>query len=528
MGLSMAELIHELITEAARRRPAATVLRYAENDTAYAALATLVDAAAHGLVALGLRKRDRVAIYLDKREENVVAMFGAAAAGCAFVPINPLLKPEQVAYILRDCGVRVLLSSCARLDVLGDVLRSCPDLCAIASVDPCRLALPGVAVLTWRELLEGERGPVHRSIESDLAALLYTSGSSGKPKGVALSHRNLVAGARSVARYLSNTERDRILSVLPLSFDYGLSQLTSAFASGATVVLMNHLLMRDIRDMVDREAITGLAGVPTMWSQLAALDWRGQDSLRYITSSGGAMPRPTLDTLRAALPRTEIYLMYGLTEAFRSTFLAPDELACRPDSIGKAVPNAEVFVLRPDGQPCAPGEEGELVHRGPLVAMGYWNDAARTAERFRPFAAIPGLPLAETAVWSGDTVRADEEGFLYFVGRSDDMIKTAGYRVSPGEIEEVLYATGLVGEAVALGVAHPVLGQVIAVVATPAGSGGLDSGALVTACRKRLPSYMLPALVEIRPAPLPRNQNGKIDRRLLSGELAHLFAEVTP
>jgi acyl-CoA ligase (AMP-forming) (exosortase A-associated) len=524
----MAELIHELIVEAARRNPAATALRYIDYDTSYAALDKLVDAAARGFVSLGLRKRERVAIYLDKREENVVAMFGAAAAGCVFVPVNPLLKAEQVGFILRDCGVRVLVSSCARLDVLAEVLRGCPGLSAVVSVDPCRIDLPGVEVLAWSALLLREHGALHRSIETDMAALLYTSGSSGKPKGVALSHRNLVAGACSVARYLSNTEEDRILSVLPLSFDYGLSQLTTAFATGAAVVLLNHLLTRDIREAVEREAITGLAGVPTMWTQLAALDWRGPQGLRYITSSGGCMPRPTLDILREAMPRTEIYLMYGLTEAFRSTFLAPDQLARRPDSIGRAIPNAEVFVLRPDGQPCAPGEAGELVHRGPLVAMGYWNDAARTAERFRPLPAAAGLPLSETAVWSGDTVRADEEGYLYFVGRSDDMIKTAGYRVSPTEVEEVLYATGLVGEAVAIGVAHPVLGQVIAVVATPAGAGGLESGALVTACRRRLPSYMLPALVEVRPAPLPRNQNGKVDRRLLASELSHLFAEVTP
>jgi acyl-CoA synthetase (AMP-forming)/AMP-acid ligase II len=249
--------------------------------------------------------------------------------------------------------------------------------------------------------------------------------------------------------------------------------------------------------------------------------------LRYITNSGGCLPRSTLDALRRALPTTEVYLMYGLTEAFRSTYLAPEQVALRPDSIGKAVPNAEVLVLDPQGRRCASGEAGELVHRGPLVALGYWNDPERTAEHFRPLPAQDGLPLPELAVWSGDTVRMDDEGYLYFIGRNDEMIKTSGYRVSPTEVEEVVYATGLVQEAAALGVAHPVLGQAIAVVAMPAPGVGLDSAKLLAACRPKLPPYMLPALVELRPGPLPRNPNGKIDRRLLAGELAHLFAEVS-
>jgi len=220
--------------------------------------------------------------------------------------------------------------------------------------------------------------------------------------------------------------------------------------------------------------------------------------------------------------------MYGLTEAFRSTYLAPEQLERRPDSIGKAVPNAEVLVLDPEGRRCRAGQPGELVHRGPTVSLGYWNDPVRTAERFRPLAPLAGLPHADTALWSGDTVKMDEEGFLYFICRSDEMIMTAGYRVSPTEVEEVLYATGLVGEAVALGVAHPVLGQAIAVVATANGAAAPDQGQLLAACRRRLPSYMLPLLVELRAGPLPRNPNGKPDRRLLAAELAHLFADLNP
>jgi acyl-CoA ligase (AMP-forming) (exosortase A-associated) len=375
------------------------------------------------------------------------------------------------------------------------------------------------AVVPWSELTDGApAGEPHRRIDTDVAAILYTSGSTGRPKGVVLSHRNLVVGATSVAGYLGNGPGDRILAVLPLSFDYGLSQLTTAFVSGACAVLMDYLLPRDVIDAVARERITGLGAVPPLWIQLAQLPWpaEARSSLRYLTSSGGRMPGKTLAALRRSLPDTRVYLMYGLTEAFRSTYLPPEELDRRPESIGKAIPNADVMVVRGDGSRCRPGEPGELVHRGSLVAMGYWNDAERTAERFRPAPGQdPALPLPEIAVWSGDTVRADAEGFLYFIGREDDMIKTSGYRVSPAEVEEVACATGLVAEAAAVGVPHPVLGQAIALAVTPPHGSRVEVATLLTECRRRLPEFMVPSHVEVMEV-LPRTPNGKTDRRSLA------------
>jgi acyl-CoA synthetase (AMP-forming)/AMP-acid ligase II len=267
-----------------------------------------------------------------------------------------------------------------------------------------------------------------------------------------------------------------------------------------------------------------------MYIQLAQMNWPQSISehLRYFANTGGRMPLETLNALRARLPKTKPYLMYGLTEAFRSTYLPPDEVDRRPDSIGKAIPNAEILVLREDGTTCAPNEPGELVHRGALVAMGYWNDAEKTAERFRPLPGREsGLMLPETAVFSGDTVRMDDEGFLYFVGRRDEMIKSSGYRISPTEIEEVLYATQLVGEAAAFGVPHPSLGQAIVVVATPRAPNGLDEKTLLASCRDRLPVFMLPAKIDIRPGPLPKNPNGKIDRKLLNSEFVDVFCQKT-
>ena len=286
------------------------------------------------------------------------------------------------------------------------------------------------------------------------------------------------------------------------------------------MVLHNYLLPRDVPRLVAREAITGLTCVPPLWMQLMETAWEdgAGAGLRYFANTGGHMPRSLLGALRARFPNAKPYLMYGLTEAFRSTYLDPEEVDRRPESIGKAIPNAEILVVKPDGSLAGPGEEGELVHRGPLVGLGYWNDPERTAERYRP---VPGalreVPTTELAVWSGDIVRLDEDGFLYFVGRNDDMIKTSGYRVSPAEVEEVFYDSGRVREAAALGLPHPTLGQEIVVCIVPDGEdAGSDS--LIALCRERLPGFMVPARLEVFDT-LPRSANGKIDRKALRAAL---------
>jgi acyl-CoA ligase (AMP-forming) (exosortase A-associated) len=523
--LTMADLIHDFLFDSARRTPGAEALVHGAVRFDYAALAAAVDGAAGALLGAGVQRRERVAVFLEKRVENVAAMFGAARAGAVFVPVNPQLKPEQVAHILADCNVRVLVTSPERLRQLQEVLVGCPDLRTVLVTG----APAPHAVLDVRGWEAAQMQPdaavlaARRPIDADVAAILYTSGSTGKPKGVVLSHRNMVAGARSVASYLAIVPQDRILAVLPLSFDYGLSQLTCAFLAGATAVLINHLFAKDILQAVVAERITGLAAVPPLWFQLAGLSWPAACSLRYLTNSGGALPTSTVSALRAALPDAELFLMYGLTEAFRSTYLPPAELARRPDSMGRAIPNAQVVVVRPDGSPCAPNEPGELVHRGALVSLGYWNDPLKTAERFKPAPGQdPALPLVEMAVWSGDTVRMDDEGYLYFIGRSDDMIKVSGYRVSPTEVEEAVYASGLTLEAVAFGVPHPQLGQAIVLLALPK-EASLAGAALLKECQRRLPAWMVPAHVDLRAEPFPRNPNGKIDRKLLQQSFMTMF-----
>lgn len=518
-----AYLLHHLISEQATLRPSALALSAKEASLNYANLWHQTEAFARALTQLGLHKGERIGIYLDKRFETVISAFGSSAAGCVFVPINPILKPEQVRHILHDCNVRLLVTSPERLDSLTNILSVCPDLHHISlTVDAhAQSRLGHIKLHPWLQALSGETLP-DRVTENDMAAILYTSGSTGRPKGVVLSHRNMVAGARSVASYLGNHPGDRLLAALPLSFDAGFSQLTTAFSVGAHVVLLNYLMPRDLIKAVEKWQITGLTAVPPLWIQIANQAWPEptRRHLRYIASTGGRMQGETLACLRNKLPETRVFLMYGLTEAFRATYLSPDEIDRRPDSIGKTIPNNEVLVLRKDGSPCAPNEPGELVQRGPLVAMGYWNDPERTAERFRPLPkTLPellrpsGLVQAEIAVFSGDTVRQDEEGFLYFVGRRDEMIKTSGYRVSPEEVEEAAYASEQVAECCAFGLPHPVMGEAIVLVTRL--KTGRDTTTLLQTLKTRCPAYQVPARIISLDTPLPRNPNGKMDRALL-------------
>jgi len=528
----MPTLLHQLLKESARRTPNATALVHKTCQWSYQQLRDLAHSQAQALIGLHLKPRQRVAVYLPKQLETVTSFLAVAEAGGVFVPVNPVLKAAQVGHILNDCNVQVLVTSQSRLQGLQAVLADCPDLHTVVLV--ADLAADGKlpetlaqAVLSWPDFLghANLEQPMPSLIDTDMAAILYTSGSTGKPKGVVLSHRNLVAGANSVGEYLAISDADRLLAVLPFSFDYGLNQLTTCLLQGACCVLLDYLLPKDVINALAQQQITGLAAVPPLWAQLANLDWPSGigDHLRYLTNSGGKMPKAVLAAIRRKVPNSRFFLMYGLTEAFRSTYLPPEEIDRRPDSIGKAIPNADIMVVREDGSRCVPHEPGELVHRGSLVAMGYWNDPAKTAERFKP---APGqlneLPLTEIAVWSGDTVTQDEEGYFYFVGRKDDMIKTSGYRVSPTEIEEVFYASGLVREAAAIGIEHESLGQALVVVASPAEGIVFDPQALLNQCKAQLPNFMVPTRIEVLPV-LPKNPNGKIDRKTLTQQFADLF-----
>jgi acyl-CoA ligase (AMP-forming) (exosortase A-associated) len=523
----MRSQIHHLLAEAAESHGDSASLTFKDVTVTYAQLWRDVADMGAALIACGLSRRDRVAVYLDKRIETVTSLFGVSAAGGVFVPVNPLLRARQVGYILQDCDTRILITSPERLDLLHEELKKCKSVEQVVLVGPDPASPSRLeehcdyTVSRWPLASDGGSISSVRAIDMDMAAIMYTSGSTGQPKGVVLSHRNLIAGAESVSHYLGNNSGDVILSALPFSFDAGFSQLTTAFSVGAHVVLLNYFLPDEVVRLCARHRVTGITGVPPLWIQIAEQDWPAEAAghLRYFANTGGRMPKATLDKLRSLFPGAKPYLMYGLTEAFRSTYLDPAQVDRRPGSIGKAIPNAGILVVRPDGSLCEPGEEGELVHRGALVAMGYWNDPERTAERFRPAPAREqGLVSEEIAVWSGDAVVMDEEGFLFFVGRKDDMIKTSGYRVSPTEIEEAAYDTGLVRDAVAIGVDDPKLGQRVVLVVSPARDAKMDLDVLLGRMRNALPLYMLPKRIDVR-SDIPRSPNGKFDRTQLRKEL---------
>ncbi|WP_395333739.1 acyl-CoA ligase (AMP-forming), exosortase A system-associated [Novosphingobium sp. BL-8H] len=454
-------------------------------------------------------KGARVATWAAKGELACLMPLAAARAGLVHVPINPLLKHAQVAHILADSGALMLIGTPARLTTLGE-----GDVPAV-----CRLVEEGVA-LAGAEALGGDLAP-SQADPDDLAAILYTSGSTGRPKGVMLSHANMWLGAQSVHEYLGLAPDDRTLAVLPLSFDYGQNQLLSTWYAGGCVVPLDYLMPRDVVKAVERHGITTLAAVPPLWVQITELDWPEETAakLRRLTNSGGALTVDLVRRLRVLFPHARLFAMYGLTEAFRSTYLDPALIDSHPTSMGMAIPHAEVLVINDMGEISQDGEEGELVHSGPLVAQGYWQDPERTAERYKP--APTASRYGGMAVWSGDRVKREADGLLYFVGRRDAMIKSAGNRISPQEVEEAALGTGLVAEAVALGVADPRLGQAVHLVvrAAPGTSGSEEE--LPRKLKEELPNFMIPQVIHWRDA-MPIGPNGKVDRTGLAVELAEM------
>jgi len=506
-----------MLRTSAARAPEKEALVHRDQRLTYRDVASRVGGLALGLQRASLQPGDRIGIYLDPSVAQVLSIFAISQAGGVFVPINQLLFPDQVAHIANDCKMRGLITTQAKLASLASVLENIPSLDFVVAVhdgDPPSLS---ISLHDFDDLCALDSLSLRRdiAIEKDLVAILYTSGSTGKPKGVMLSHANVIAGASIVSTYLDITDAERILAVLPFSFDAGLNQLMTAFQQGGTLVLTTFVFARDIVQVLLKEQITGLAGVPTLWSLLAqpnsTLQKQSLPHLRYITNTGGAMPQTVLATLRTALPKTKIFLMYGLTEAFRSTYLPPEELDRRSTSMGKAIPDTEILVVNENGQPCTPGEVGELVHRGPTVSMGYWGQPELTGRVLRSHPFLPReLGNEEKVCYSGDLVKMDDDGFLYFVGRRDTMIKSSGFRISPTEVEEVLFQSGSVRQAAVIGVPDEVLGQSIKAFVAPRDNVSVDPVALLAFCAQKLPRHMVPKTVEILKE-LPKMSNGKVN-----------------
>jgi amino acid adenylation domain-containing protein len=466
----------------------------ADGFTSYRNLAGRAGTFAAELIREGVQSGDRAAVLLPRSAQAAAAFFGVLASGAVAVLVNESLRPRQIEHVLKHSGARVLLTSVGVLTRLPRSLET-----TAVTLD--------VSAITGAE----EFQPIRR-VGHDPAQIIYTSGSTGLPKGVTVSHANLWAGTQAVVMYLGLSGDERIASLLPFSFDYGLNQLACAVATGATLVVERSPVPERIFRTLSQRQISVLPAVPPLWLELLSVQSFHQkriESLRIMTNTGGRLPTPAVRQLRDCQPQAGLVLMYGLTEAFRSTFLPSHKVDKKPNSIGGPIPGAEILVLRQDLTPCRPGETGELVHRGPTVTMGYWNDPEATARVYRANPLRPkGSPDAERVVFSGDLVYRDEEDDLYFVGRRDRMIKSLGYRLSPDEVAEVLYASGEVAEVIVTSEPDEIRGASIIAHVVLRPEGRVDR--LHAFSRREMPRYMQPTRIEVRSS-LPHTHTGKYD-----------------
>jgi len=504
-------LVQEFLEASADRLPDKIALVCDGQRLTYAEIEARANRLAHALMAKGVRRGDRVVTYLPNSVELVVSIFGALKAGAVFVVVNHTTKHDKLLYILNNCQAGALISAGAQAGLAADVAGQTPSLRAVVLTEPFDSDLRLPEALTFADVesrFEATR-PRRQNIDLDLACLIYTSGSTGDPKGVMSDHSNVVFAASSIIQYLENTEDDIVIDVLPLSFDYGLYQLLMAFKFGGTLVLERGFAFpAQILKRIETERVTGFPGVPTLYAVLVQMDLSPYDlsSLRYLTNTAAALPPAHITELRFKFPWARLYSMYGLTETKRTLYLPPEQLDKRPGSVGIAIPGTEVWLVDEEGNRLPNGSMGELVARGRHVMRGYWGDPEMTAMRYRP-GPIPG----ERVCYTGDLFRSDEEGYMYFVARKDDIIKSRGEKVAPKEVETVLYQLKGVTEAAVVGVPDPLLGQAVKAFVVVSGGQTLTEAEVIRHCRANLEDFMIPKYVEFV-AELPKTSSGKIKK----------------
>lgn len=496
---------------AAARSPAHTAIVAGDRRLSYAELDRAVDAFAAGLQELGVTRGERVAVILPNGAEAAIAIYGILRAGAAFSPLNPTVKADKLGYVLANCDAAAVVCDGGLLELVAAAREHAPMVRLVIAAG----AAPGDA-LSFDAIAGGEGRPGPGALEVDLAAIIYTSGSTGAPKGVTLTHRNMTFAAGSLVEYLEMTERDRVLCVVPLSFDYGLYQLIMAVRVGATLVVERGFAFPGrVVELLERERITALPAVPSIFQVLTSLRGlaeRALPDLRIVTNTGAALSTATIAAIRRTFPGAQLYSMYGLTECKRVSYLPPDQLDERPGSVGIAIPGTEVWLSDEQGRELGAGEVGELMVRGPHVMQGYWNDPEATRERLRP-----GRWPWERVLATGDLFRRDEQGYLYFVGRTDDIIKSRGEKVAPKEVEEVLHSAPGVHAAAVVGASDELLGAAVHAYVVAEDGHELDPTALRRHCASHLEDYMVPQRIVVRDT-LPTTPNGKVDRRALAAE----------
>jgi long-chain acyl-CoA synthetase len=509
--------VERFLKDSSRRFPAKIAVAASTHRLTFGEIDAASDRLAAALRRHGVMRGDRVVVFMDNRWEAVVSIFAVLKAGAVFSPINPSTKADKLAYMLKNCRASAMITLDPLLCVTRDAMAEAPSVKLAVVIGATGKPAVAGGIRFEDALAEPDAAPLPDAagIEPDLAMLIYTSGSTGFPKGVMMTHQNIVAAATSITTYLENTPDDIILNVLPISFDYGLYQVLMAMQIGATLVLEKSFAFpQAILNKIIAEKVTGFPLVPTMAAillQMKDLKPGTYPHIRYITNTAAALPPAHIMRLQELFPQTRLYSMYGVTECKRCTYLPPEQLAKRPDSVGVAIPGTEAYVVDDAGRRVSPGTVGELVIRGPHVMQGYWEDPEATDRALRP-----GPFAGEKLLHTGDLFRADEEGFLYFVARKDDIIKTRGEKVSPKEIENVLYALPGVREAAVIGVPDPILGMAIkaVVVSTNAAMKEQD---VIRHCAKHLEVFMIPKFVEFRDA-LPKTDSGKISRRLIDAQ----------
>lgn len=521
-------LVNHFVENSAQRFPDKVALIHQDKRLTYAEIDTMSNRLAYALIESGVKRGDRVAVFMDNSVEAVLSIFAALKAGAAFIVINHTTKAEKLEYILNNSRAKMMITQGSKADVVQNI--ACPYLKAIimTNIKPLNLSTDqqvnrptsqptNSSYISYEEIINSGRDGAVRSrcIDMDLASIIYTSGSTGRPKGVMLSHLNMVSAAHSITTYLENTENDIIINVLPISFDYGLYQVLMGFKIGGTIILEKSFTYPyQIIDIMVKERVTGFPGVPTIFAimlKLKDLEKYKFDSLRYITNTAAALPLSHIKRIRELFPHAKLYSMYGLTECKRVSYLPPEELDKRPTSVGKGMPNEEVYIVNEKDERAGPGEIGELVVRGSNVMLGYWELPEETSKCLRP-----GKYPGEKVLYTGDLFKMDNEGYLYFIARKDDIIKCRGEKISPKEIENVLYSLDGILEAAVVGIPDEILGQAVKAYVALEANSKLTEKDILRYCSQHLENLMIPKYIEIMES-LPKTQTGKISKKMLTG-----------
>jgi amino acid adenylation domain-containing protein len=514
MNVSQVTMLHEYLERNAARCPDKTALVFKEQRLTWRQVDAMATRVAHLLQSLGVVRGDRVVVYLDNCVETAVSLFGILRADAIVSIINPQIKADKLTYMLNDCRAKVIITDRLLERIYREVFPATPHLqhallITGSETDAGEATLAHVQTHGFEHAVgkASEQPVTTRNIPTDLAAIIYTSGSTGDSKGVMLTHHNMVSAAESITTYLRNVHEDIVIGLLPMSFDYGLYQWLMVNQFGGTLVLeqsFNYPMA--IIKLIEKEKVTGLPVVPTIASILRQYEAKGLrlEGIRYVTNTAAALAVSHIETLKNICPNARIYSMYGLTECKRVCYLPPEDLDRKPTSVGRPMPNMEVFVLGPDGKEVPPNTVGELVIRGPHVMRGYWEKPEVTAQWLKP-GALPG----EMWLYSGDHFKRDEEGYLYFIGRKDDIIKTRGEKVSPREVENVLYSMPGIQDVAVVGEPDEVLGQAVHAYLTLHEGATHTAAEVIRYCVQRLESFMVPKKVTFLSS-MPKTSSNKI------------------